>query len=308
MLEASPEAAAIKAAAKERTLKPRAALPSDVHGRAVNFVMHLSGDSSNEKLVLGQYRMQTGAYAGKSFRWLLSNDLGYAFYLWRETEKGPTSKFGSLNKAAQSNLESFCKYVGMFPRLAKMHRGMKGTLDAKAKADATGDEGLKILGFGKYGDMTWRDMASSIQPKHVDYCRWLLERDDIQPESSVDAFVGYLRRFNRAQAAGVGQRPVTDASAISGARTSAIAGDATIAKAVPSATVTSSDALDISTSLSSDTYHSKSFFHFMYQFDTRCFYLRKYIRATYKSSRFLTYTHTHTRRTYIAQIERTLLC
>ena len=149
VLEASPEAAAIKAAAKERTLKPRAALPSDVHGRAVNFVMHLSGDSSNEKLVLGQYRMQTGAYAGKSFRWLLSNDLGYAFYLWRETEKGPTSKFGSLNKAAQSNLESFCKYVGMFPRLAKMHRGMKGTLDAKAKADATGDEGLKILRFGK---------------------------------------------------------------------------------------------------------------------------------------------------------------
>ena len=69
-----------------------------------------------------------------------------------------------------------------------MHRGMKGTLDAKAKADATGDEGLKILGFGKHGNMTWRDMATSIQPKHVDYCRWLLERDDIQPESAVDAF------------------------------------------------------------------------------------------------------------------------
>ena len=100
MLEASLEAAAIKAASRKRTTKPRAALPSDVHGRAVNFVMHLSGDCSNETHVLGQYRLQTGAYAGKSFRWLLSNDLGYAFYLWRETEKGPTSKFGCLNKAA----------------------------------------------------------------------------------------------------------------------------------------------------------------------------------------------------------------
>ncbi len=54
------------------------------------------GDPSNHQLVLSESALQFGQYRGKSFKWLLSNDIGYLAMVLavhqREREGGDTTQ------------------------------------------------------------------------------------------------------------------------------------------------------------------------------------------------------------------------
>lgn len=50
---------------------------------ALAVVRQRGGDASDRTEVLGDNILQFGKYQGKSFRWLLKNDVGYTMYLIR---------------------------------------------------------------------------------------------------------------------------------------------------------------------------------------------------------------------------------
>lgn len=72
-----------------------------VKTNARSVVLHRGGDVSDKQEVLGEYVLQFGKYKGKSFRWLLENDVGYALYL--------SSKVEEEERAGQFNPEGPCK-------------------------------------------------------------------------------------------------------------------------------------------------------------------------------------------------------
>lgn len=58
---------------------------------ALAVVRQRGGDASDRTEVLGDYILQFGKYQGKSFRWLLENDVGYTMYLIRNLQKEQAS-------------------------------------------------------------------------------------------------------------------------------------------------------------------------------------------------------------------------
>uniref|UniRef100_A0A1A8ERF1 Si:dkey-43f9.4 n=1 Tax=Nothobranchius korthausae TaxID=1143690 RepID=A0A1A8ERF1_9TELE len=56
----------------------RAKQPEEVEGEARAHVASEGGDVNNATLVLSRWKVQFGTYQGKTFHWLLQNDVGYA--------------------------------------------------------------------------------------------------------------------------------------------------------------------------------------------------------------------------------------
>ncbi|MEQ2273792.1 hypothetical protein XENORESO_009150 [Xenotaenia resolanae] len=81
-----------------------------VRQNALSMVRQRGGDVTDGLEVLGDYILQFGKYKGKSFRWLLENDVGYTLYLIRDQqkEKAGICMTESLKKV---NLLTFVKYA-----------------------------------------------------------------------------------------------------------------------------------------------------------------------------------------------------
>ncbi len=73
-LKPSPEAAVL-ATAYRKNPTPGRSWP--VKEEAIVRVAAAGGDPSNHQLVLSESALQFGQYRGKSFKWLVSNDVGY---------------------------------------------------------------------------------------------------------------------------------------------------------------------------------------------------------------------------------------
>ncbi|GAA6078234.1 uncharacterized protein LOC107668272, partial [Tachysurus ichikawai] len=58
-----------------------------VRQNTIAVVRHRGGDAFDKTEVLGEYILQFGKYKGKSFRWLLENDMGYTIYLIKNLQQ-----------------------------------------------------------------------------------------------------------------------------------------------------------------------------------------------------------------------------
>lgn len=61
---------------------------------ALTVVFQRGGDVSDRLEVMGEYVLQFGRYKGKSFRWLLENDVGYTLYLFSREPAPPVASEG----------------------------------------------------------------------------------------------------------------------------------------------------------------------------------------------------------------------
>ncbi|CAL8293474.1 unnamed protein product [Arctogadus glacialis] len=50
-------------------------------------VFQRGGDVSDRQEGMGEYLLQFGKYQGKSFKWLLENDVGYTIYLMKKAHQ-----------------------------------------------------------------------------------------------------------------------------------------------------------------------------------------------------------------------------
>lgn len=88
LLRASSEAQAVGPLRVAGGQAPyRAKKPEEVDAEAQAHVTSEGGDTANATLVLSRWKVQFGRYQGKTFHWLLENDVGYAVNLVASHQK-----------------------------------------------------------------------------------------------------------------------------------------------------------------------------------------------------------------------------
>lgn len=155
-LKPSPEAAALAAAHKGKPATGRPWPATRVKEEAMDRVKAGGGDPGNNQLVLSESTLQFGQYHGKTFKWVLSNDVGYAAMVLashkKEREHGDTSQ-----TPVMSNKDVFLRYAGLFPEV-------KAVIRRRLVRDGYGtpaDEDALCVGFGEFSKLTFKDLYES---------------------------------------------------------------------------------------------------------------------------------------------------
>lgn len=127
---------------------------------------------------LGLTEFQFGKHKGKSFSWLVENEVGYVGFIVGshliEREKGDTRQTTSM-----THKDDLAEYVSHFPEAVKEVRLYR--------------EGEAPLGFGKYKNMTCKKLYNSYEEKHKKYVKWLLGKAKSSTKDPVmDATIQYI--------------------------------------------------------------------------------------------------------------------
>ena len=109
-MAATPEACAVAAAASLQT--DRLAKSAEMAEREARRACR---GQLTEELILANSQLQFGKYRGKTFRWLLENDVGYAVGLVSSIEREADS--GSRHPL-NVNKRKFVDYAHLFPAMA----------------------------------------------------------------------------------------------------------------------------------------------------------------------------------------------
>nr|XP_054598000.1 uncharacterized protein LOC107372643 isoform X2 [Nothobranchius furzeri] len=152
----------------------RAKQPEEVEAEARAHVASEGGDVNNATLVLSRWKVQFGTYQGKTFHWLLQNDVGYAVTVvvashQKEQERTGSqsplmaNKVGSLSSPPlcitefdHSNLyfvntqDAFTRYSLACLEFAEAVRFRQAFEEARVKSLQPGQEGLALVGFGDF--------------------------------------------------------------------------------------------------------------------------------------------------------------
>lgn len=126
--------------------------PEAVLGEAKLTVIQGGGDPFDDLLLASQSAVQFGQYRGRTFKWMLENDLGYSLMVLsghqREREAGRTDR-GAL----MANKDAFLHYACSFQvveEAIKVRRQREGTL--------SGSEGDCLVGFGANSKSTFKEL------------------------------------------------------------------------------------------------------------------------------------------------------
>ncbi|CAL8406944.1 unnamed protein product [Arctogadus glacialis] len=117
----------------------RALSPDEVKESAREAVEHKGGDPNNEEHVLGQHKLQFGAFRDQTFKWLAENALGYAGYVVASMSVESGRSDSNNNQINKRLLE---KYVSQFPagryaiRVKKDARSSQPATTASASTQA----------------------------------------------------------------------------------------------------------------------------------------------------------------------------
>ncbi|KAI7805449.1 hypothetical protein IRJ41_007991 [Triplophysa rosa] len=193
-LKPYPEAAAL-AAAYRKTPTPGRSWPADrVKEEAMARVAAAGGDTGNRQLVLSESALQFGQYRGKTFKWLLSNDAGYAAMVLashrQERERGDTSV-----TAVMGNKDALLQYAGLFPdvRAAIQERHVREGSGTPAQEDTL------LVGFGNFATLTFKDLYNAVDKERKGFIRWVRQKKDIRQGTKMDALQKYIKRRDAEQ-------------------------------------------------------------------------------------------------------------
>lgn len=91
-----------------------------VRKNALTVVRQRGGDASDKTEVFGEYILQFGKYKGKSFRWLLENDIGYTIYLLKSHKKEEAAGVFVAEGHSKDSLLSFVSYALSFKEIESL--------------------------------------------------------------------------------------------------------------------------------------------------------------------------------------------
>ncbi|XP_056602883.1 uncharacterized protein LOC130419900 [Triplophysa dalaica] len=125
-----------------------------VRQNALNVVRQRGGDASDQKEVFGEYILQFGKYKGKSFRWLLENDLGNTISLMKNLQQEEAAGVTMTEGHSKSSLVSFMQYAHSFEEILSLLHYTSKT--PAATAASPGDD--QLVGFGARAKSTWKEI------------------------------------------------------------------------------------------------------------------------------------------------------
>ncbi|KAK2812276.1 hypothetical protein Q5P01_000052 [Channa striata] len=146
-----------------------------VRENAHTVVRRRGGDASDKTEVLGEYILQFGKYKGKSFRWLLENDVGYA------------ARVFMAEGHSKDSLLSFVSYALSFKEIRSLltYESQKPVATAAAASE---DE--QLVGFGSRATNTWREIWDS---RDDGYAAFILKKSCV-PGTKMHKLQQYLQK------------------------------------------------------------------------------------------------------------------
>ncbi|XP_068076533.2 uncharacterized protein isoform X1 [Danio rerio] len=187
-LKPSPEAVALAAAYRKNPTPGRSWPAARVKEEAIARVAAAGGDSSCHQLVLSESALQFGQYRGKTFKWLLSNDVGYAAMVLavhqREREAGDTTQ-----SFIMGNKDALLRYAGLFPVMmaAISERRVREGHGTPAQEDQV------LVGFGNFAAMSFKDLYEATDRDRKGFVKWV-KRQSSRPGTKMELFQKYIRR------------------------------------------------------------------------------------------------------------------
>ena len=157
-----------------------------VHRNAQQAVSQRGGDHTDRAEVLGEYKLQFGKYQGKTFRWILENDVGYTVYLLQDTQKEKDAGVFVAKGHHKESLVSFLEYAQSFQEIRSLLIYEAERSSAPPPALSPDDN---LVGFGKdYKDFTWKQVWDS---RANGYAGFILKQRCV-PGSKMDRLQQYL--------------------------------------------------------------------------------------------------------------------
>lgn len=167
-----------------------------VRQNALALVRQRGGDASDMTEVLSDYVLQFGKYKGKSFRWLLMNDIGYTVYLIKHVQKEEAIGVSTTEGHRKDSLRSFVHYALGFTEIQSL-------LAYEAKevgAAASSAEEDQLVGFGARAKSTWKEVWDS---RADGYASFILKRT-CAPGTRMAKLQQHLRKRQQSLAASTG--------------------------------------------------------------------------------------------------------
>ena len=182
----------VAAANKSKPVTTPAMSPDEVEAQAWATIP--ARQQATPQLILARSELQFGQYRGQTFQWLLEHAVGYAVGLIDSVQKELQPE---VDTPLGVNKRKFCEYALAFCDVQDAIHLRQMTVAAEAKVASTGDEGERLVGFGQYRSMTWRQLCDSADREHQSFVRQFLMHTDCQPGSRLDQFKAYCWRRHR---------------------------------------------------------------------------------------------------------------
>ncbi|XP_077956268.1 uncharacterized protein LOC144405586 [Gasterosteus aculeatus] len=230
LLKASPAAQALFTRQPPSAQAPyRAKKPEEVDSEAWAHVVSEGGDTANAALVLSRWKVQFGRYQGRTFHWLLENDVGYSVNLVasHQKERERTQSEAPL----MANKDAFTRYSSAYPDFVEAVRFHRAFEEARANSLQPGQEGRALVGFGDFKFETLESLYESTDNKKIRFVKYL-RRTSPAPGTQMENAVQYVRSRDRQRmkaAAGASTSSTASTSSSSAASASAASQRATSA-------------------------------------------------------------------------------
>ncbi|XP_076006369.1 uncharacterized protein LOC143000820 [Genypterus blacodes] len=152
--------------------------PEVVQAEAKAPVQSEGGDCGNDRLVLSRFTIQFGNYKGKTFKWLLENDVGYTAQLVASHQKEKVDKNSQNPQMANKNaLTDYSMFYPDFANEVRFHRQAP-----KGK-----------IGFGKYKSETLKSLCESKDRARISYVEFLRgKKETCTPNSQMEGAIRYI--------------------------------------------------------------------------------------------------------------------
>ncbi|KAK2841794.1 hypothetical protein Q5P01_011994 [Channa striata] len=137
-----------------------------VRENAHTVVRPRGGDASDKTEALVEYILQFGKYKGKSFRWLLENDVRYVIYLVKNQQKEGAAGVFMAEGHSKDSLQSFVSYALSFKEIRSLL-----TYESQKPVAAAASEDEQLVGFGSCATNTWREIWDSRDDGYAAFIR-----------------------------------------------------------------------------------------------------------------------------------------
>ncbi|KAL1269405.1 hypothetical protein QQF64_031694 [Cirrhinus molitorella] len=188
-LNPSAEAAALAATYRKNPTPGRSWPAARVKEEAMARVAAAGGDAGIWQLVLSESALQFGQYRGKTFKWLLSNDVGYAAMVLashrQERERGDTS-----TAPVMANKDALLQYSGLFPDVVAAIQERQ----VREGSGTAGQEDELLVGFGNYATLTFKDLYDAKDKERKGFIRWVRQKKDVHPGTKMYSLQKYIKR------------------------------------------------------------------------------------------------------------------
>ncbi|XP_028428344.1 uncharacterized protein LOC114551507 [Perca flavescens] len=171
LLKASAEAEATRTRPPGSQAPYRAKKSEEVDAEAWAHVNSEGGDTTNATLILSRWKVQFGKYQGKTFHWLLENDVGYSVNLVASHQK-ERERTGSQSPL-MANKDAFTRYSSAYPDFAEAVRFQRAFEEARVKSLQPRQEGQALVGFGDFKFETLQSLYESEDSKKIRFVNYL---------------------------------------------------------------------------------------------------------------------------------------